>query len=109
MRWPVLSPSERTRKPQHQTRNWQLCSRSYTTQSRHTLASQTENTRFDPNDQELQTLMSKRDQVHQRVLQTRSTRSTSTAYKDACRLLHLSQTGVKGRQWSCRELLTETT
>ena len=33
---------------------------------------------FDPNDQELQT---------QRVLQTRSTRSTTAAYKDACRLL----------------------
>ena len=28
---------------------------------------------FDPNDQELQTLMSRRDQAHQRVLQTRST------------------------------------
>ena len=42
---------------------------------------------FDPNDQELQTLMSRRDQVHQRLLQTRSTRSTTAAYKDACRLL----------------------
>ena len=41
---------------------------------------------FNPNDQELQILMSRRDQVHQRVLQTRSTRSTTTAYKDACRL-----------------------
>ena len=42
---------------------------------------------FDANDQELQTLMSRRDQAHQRVLQTRSTRSTTAAYKDACRLL----------------------
>ena len=42
---------------------------------------------FDPNEQELQTLMSRRDQAHQRVLQTRSTRSTTAAYKDACRLL----------------------
>ena len=30
---------------------------------------------FDPNSQELQTLMSRRDQAHQRVLQTRSTKS----------------------------------
>jgi len=36
---------------------------------------------FDPNDQEVQTLMSRR------VLQTRITRSTTAAYKDACRLL----------------------
>ena len=34
---------------------------------------------FDPNDQELQTLMSRRDQAHQRVLQTRSTISTTAA------------------------------
>ena len=39
---------------------------------------------FDPNDQDLQTLMSRRDQAHQRVLQTGSTRSTTAAYKDAC-------------------------
>ena len=37
--------SGRRRKPQHQTRNGQLCSRSCTTQPRHILASQTENTR----------------------------------------------------------------
>ena len=41
---------------------------------------------IDPNDQELQILKSRRDQAHQRVLHTRSTRSTTTAYKDACRL-----------------------
>ena len=40
---------------------------------------------FDPNDHELQTLMS-RNEAHQRVLQTRSTRSTTAAYKDAYRL-----------------------
>ena len=32
---------------------------------------------FDPNDQELQILMNRRDQAHQRVLQTRSTISTN--------------------------------
>ena len=42
---------------------------------------------FDPNDQQLQTHTSRRDQAHQRVLHTRSTRSTTEAYKDACRLL----------------------
>ncbi|KAK2176903.1 hypothetical protein NP493_632g02040 [Ridgeia piscesae] len=35
----------RRRKTQHQTRNGQFCSRSYTTQPRHILASQTETTR----------------------------------------------------------------
>ena len=44
-RWTVLSPNGRRRKAQHQTRNDQLCSRSYTTQLRHILANQTENTR----------------------------------------------------------------
>ena len=39
---------------------------------------------FDPNDQELHTLICRRDQAHQRELQTRSTRSTTAAYKDAC-------------------------
>ncbi|KAK2183498.1 hypothetical protein NP493_310g02031 [Ridgeia piscesae] len=34
-------------------------------------------------DQELQTLMSRRDQANQRVLQTRSTRSNTATYKDA--------------------------
>ena len=36
---------------------------------------------FDPNDQELLTIISKRDQAHQIVLQTRSTRSNTAAYK----------------------------
>ncbi|KAK2157641.1 hypothetical protein NP493_1861g00011 [Ridgeia piscesae] len=68
---------------------------------------------FDPNDQELQILMSRRDQAHQRVLQTRSTRSTTAANKDASRLLH-KRTVLTSDWWerkavSYRELLTETT
>ena len=54
---------------------------------------------FDPNDQELQTLMSRRDQAHQRVLQTRSTRSTTAAYKDACRLLQKHTRALKSDWW----------
>ena len=38
---------------------------------------------FDPNDQELQTLVSRRDQAHQRMLQTSSTISTTAPCKDA--------------------------
>ena len=57
---------------------------------------------FEHNDQELQTLMSRRDQAHQRVLQTRSTRSTTAAYNDACRLLQkrfsLSPSSFHSRQ-----------
>ncbi|KAK2182917.1 hypothetical protein NP493_332g01011 [Ridgeia piscesae] len=53
---------------------------------------------FDPNDQELQTLMSRRDQAHQRVLQT-STRSTTAAYKDACRLLQKHTRALKSDWW----------
>ena len=47
---------------------------------------------FDTSDQELQTLMSRGDQAHQRMLQTRSTRSTIATYKDAC-------TGPKSDWW----------
>ena len=50
---------------------------------------------FDPNDQELQILMSRRDQAHQRVLQTRSTRTTTAAYKDACRRLQKDTRALK--------------
>ena len=97
----MLSPNGRRRKTQHQTRNGQLCSRSYTTQPRPILASQTETTRTGstPNDQELQTLMSRRDKAHQRVLQTRSTRSTTAAYKDACRLLQKCTQALKSDWW----------
>ena len=82
-------------------RNGQLCSRSYTTQPRHILASQTENIRTSstPNDQELHTLMSRRDQSHQKQLQTWSTRYTTAAYKDACRLLQKHTRALKSEWW----------
>jgi len=57
---------------------------------------------FDPNDQELQNLMRKRDQAHQRVLQTRSTRSTVAAYKDACRLLQKRTRAMKSHWWEMK-------
>ena len=59
---------------------------------------------YDPNDQELQTLMSRRNQAHQRVLQTRSPRSTTTAYKDACRL---PQTRTRALNSDCRQMRHE--
>ena len=43
--------------------------------------------------------MSRRDQAHQRVLQTRSTRSTTAAYKDACRLLQKHTRALKSDWW----------
>ena len=55
--------------------------------------------RFDPNNQELQTLMSRIDQAHQRVLQTGSTRSTIAAYKDVCRLLQKHTRALKSDRW----------
>ena len=54
---------------------------------------------FDPNDQELQTLISGRDQAHQRVLRTRSTSYTTTAYKDACRRLQKRTRALKSDWW----------
>ena len=54
---------------------------------------------FDANDQELQTLMSKRDQSHRRVLQTMSIRSTTAAWKDACRLLQKRTLALKSDWW----------
>ncbi|KAK2175715.1 hypothetical protein NP493_712g00031 [Ridgeia piscesae] len=45
------------------------------------------------------TLMSRRDQAHQRVLQARSTRSTTAAYKDACRLLQKRTSKLKSDWW----------
>ena len=50
-------------------------------------------------DQELQIHMSRREQVHQRVLQTRSNRSTTAAYKDACRLLQKPTRALKSDWW----------
>ena len=43
--------------------------------------------------------MSRRNQAHQRVLQTRSSRSTTTAYKDACRLLQKRTRALKSDWW----------
>ena len=82
----------RRRKVQHQMRNGQLV---YNTAKTY-LGKPTRKHQdwFGLNDQELQTLMSRRDQAHQRVLQTKSTRSTTEV-----RLM-----GKDGR-----ELLTETT
>ena len=63
---------------------------------------------FGRNDQELQTHMNRRDQAHQRVLQTRSSmiRCLQTATKThSCTKVRRWER----RQWSCRELLTETT
>ena len=54
---------------------------------------------FDPNDQELHTLMNRRNQAHQRVFQTRSTRCTTAAYKDACRLLQKRTRALKSDWW----------
>ena len=71
---------------------------------------------FDPNDQELQTLMKRRGQAHQRALLTRSTRSTIAAYKDACRLLQKRTRALKSDRWERKAVelqraavLTETT
>ena len=52
---------------------------------------------FDPNDQDLQTLINRRNQALQRMLQTRSTRSA--VYKDACRLLQKSTLALKSDWW----------
>ena len=54
---------------------------------------------FDPNDQKVQNLMSRKDHAHQSVLQTRSTRSTTAAYKDACRLVQKRTRALKSDWW----------
>ena len=54
---------------------------------------------FDPEDSELLLLIKKRDEAHQRVLQTRSTRSTTTAYKEACRKLQMYTRKQKNTWW----------
>lgn len=54
---------------------------------------------FDPEDSELQLLIQKRNNSHQRVLQTRSTRSTVTAYKEACRHLQVYTRKLKTTWW----------
>ena len=52
---------------------------------------------FDLNDHEQQTLMSRK--THQRVLQTRSTRSTTATYKDTCRLLQKLTRALESDWW----------
>ena len=54
---------------------------------------------FDPNDHILRDFMTKRDQVHQRVLQIRSTKSAVQAYKDACRILQKYTRARKSEWW----------
>jgi hypothetical protein len=54
---------------------------------------------FDPEDSELQLLIQRRNEAHQRVLQTRSTRSTITAYKEACRCLQKYTRKLKTTWW----------
>ena len=46
--------------------------------------------------------MSIRDQAHQKVLQTKSTRSTTAAYKDACRLLQKRTRALKSDRWEMK-------
>ena len=57
---------------------------------------------FDTNDQMLRDLMAKKDQVHQRVLQIRSTRSTVEAYKDVCRILQKYTQAGKSQWWEMK-------
>ena len=54
---------------------------------------------FNQEDSELQLLLRKRDEAHQRVIQTRSTRSTVAAYKDACRCLQKHTRRLKTAWW----------
>ena len=102
----MLSGNGRRRKTQHQTRNRQLQQVVYNTGRVYNTAKtylgkpdRKHQDWFDPNEQELQTLMSRRDQAHLRVVQTRSTRSTTAAYKDACRLLQKHTRAVKSEWW----------
>ena len=62
---------------------------------------------FDPNDQELQILMSRRDQAHQRVLQTRSTTFTNAAYKGACRLLQTHTRALTSDWWERKAVVLQ--
>ena len=89
-RWIVLSPNRRRRKArQHQTRN-ALQHVVYNTAKTYLgRPNRKHQDLFDPNDQELQTLMSRRDKGHQRVLHTRSTK---------CKLLQKRTRALK----SCR-------
>ena len=53
----------------------------------------------DPNDQESSTLVSRREQAHQRMLQTKSIRSTTAAYKDAYKLRQKRTRALKSDWW----------
>ena len=54
---------------------------------------------LDPEEQEQRKLLVKRDQAHQKVLLSRSTRSTPLAYKDACRQLQHHTRLLKTAWW----------
>ena len=54
---------------------------------------------FDPEVSELLILMKKGNETHQRVLQTRSTRYTTTAFKEACRHLQMYTRKMKTNWW----------
>ena len=83
----MLSHNGRRTKHQHLTRNGQLCSRSYTTQPRHILASQTENTRTG----------STPTTRSYRLLQ--SVANTTATYIEACRLLQKHTHALKSDWW----------
>jgi hypothetical protein len=57
---------------------------------------------FNMEDLELQLLLRKRDETHQRVLQTRRTRSTVDAYKEACRCLQRYTRKQKATWWEAK-------
>ena len=54
---------------------------------------------FDPSDQKLRDLLVKRDKAHQKVIQSKSTRSTVAAYKEACRHLQCYTRTLKTNWW----------
>ena len=72
-------------------------------QHSHDISWQTENTRTGstPTTRRVQTLMSRIDQSHQRVLQIRNNRSTTAAYTVACRML---QKRTRALKWERRAL-----
>ena len=89
----MLSPNRGRRKAQHQTRNGQQVV--YNTTETY-IGKPDKNTRTGSTPK---TNSYRRDQAHQRVLQTRSNRSTTAAYKDGCRLLHKRTRALKSDWW----------
>jgi hypothetical protein len=57
---------------------------------------------FNTEDPKLQLLLQKRDETHQRVLQTRRTRTTVAAYKEACRCLQRYTRRQKTTWWEAK-------